>query len=31
MRSNIKRIQWEIILANLFPNGPELDVELIKL
>ena len=31
MRSNIKRIQWEMILANLFPNGPELDVELIKL
>ena len=31
MRSNIKRIQWEMILANLFPNGPELDAELIKL
>ena len=31
MRSNIKRIQWEMILAKLFPNGPELDVELIKL
>lgn len=30
MRSNIKRIQWEMILANLFPNGSELDVELIK-
>lgn len=30
MRSNIKRIQWEMIPANLYPNGPELDVELIK-
>lgn len=30
MRRNIKRMQWEMILADLFPNEPELDMELIK-
>lgn len=30
MRGNIKRMQWQMIQADIFPNGPESDVEPIK-